>query len=187
MIQIYTGDGKGKTTAAFGLAMRAAGHGFRVRVIQFLKGSTYSGELASALKLGLEVYQFGRTCPHAAVIKSGFMVCQECGQCLIGQDEISELDMQKTQMAWDFARETVKSGQFDLLVLDEIINAVNKNMVSLKELLTWLAELPADMEVILTGRNAALELIEIADLVSEMKKIKHPYSENCKARRGIEY
>ena len=187
MIQIYTGDGKGKTTAAFGLAMRSAGHGFKVRVIQFLKGSTYSGELASALKLGIEVYQFGRTCPHAAVIKSGFMTCQECGQCWIGLNEISELDIQKTRMAWDLARETVRAGQCDLLILDEILNAVKKNLVGLDELLAWLAELPPDIEVVLTGRNADPELIEIADLVSEIRKIKHPYSENCKARRGIEY
>ena len=187
MIQIYTGDGKGKTTAAFGLAMRSAGHGFKVRVIQFLKGSTYSGELASALKLGIEVYQFGRTCLHAAVIKSGFMTCQECGQCWIGLNEISELDIQKTQMAWDLARETVRTGQYDLLILDEILNAVKKNLVLLDELLVWLAQLPPDIEVILTGRNAAPELIEIADLVSEIRKVKHPYSENCKARRGIEY
>lgn len=187
MIQIYTGDGKGKTTAVFGLAMRAAGHGFKVRVIQFLKGNTYSGELASALKLGIEVYQFGRTCPHAAVIKSGFMNCQECGQCWIGLDEISELDIQKNQMAWDLARETIRVGQYDLLILDEILNAVKMNLVLLDELLAWLAELPPAIEVVLTGRNAAPELIEIADLVSEVRKVKHPYSENCKARRGIEY
>ncbi len=187
MIQIYTGDGKGKTTAAFGLAMRAAGHGFKVRVIQFLKGSTYSGELASAAKLDIEVYQFGRTCPHAAVIKSGFMNCQECGECWIGRKEISDLDHKKTQMAWDLARETVQVGQVDLLILDEMLNAVNKNIVPLNELLYWLADLPPAMEVVLTGRKAAPELIEIADLVSEIKKIKHPYSEKCKARRGIEY
>ena len=187
MIQIYTGDGKGKTTAAFGLAMRAAGHGFKVRVIQFLKGNTYSGELASADKLGVEVFQFGRTCPHAAVIKSGFMTCLECGQCLIGQKDINDLDVHKTRMAWDLARDTVNQKQHDLLILDEIINAVNIGLVPLAELIDFLHKLPVDIEVILTGRNAALELIETADLVTEMKKIKHPYSENCKARRGIEY
>ncbi len=187
MIQIYTGDGKGKTTAAFGLAMRAAGHGFKVRVIQFLKGSTYSGELASAAKLGIEVFQFGRTCPHAAVIKTGFMSCQECGQCWIGLNEISDLDRKKTQMAWDLACDTAVTGQYDLIILDEILNAVKKDLVSLNELLAWLHKLSPDIEVVLTGRSAPPELIEIADLVSEIRKIKHPYSENCKARRGIEY
>lgn len=187
MIQIYTGDGKGKTTAAFGLAMRASGHGFKVRVIQFLKGSTYSGELSSAAKLGIEVFQFGRTCPHAAVIKSGFMTCLECGECWIGLKEITDLDIQKTQMAWDLARDTISQGQHDLLLLDEILNAVNKGLVPLSELMACLQTLPPDIEVVLTGRNAAPELIETADLVTEMRKIKHPYSENCKARRGIEY
>jgi cob(I)alamin adenosyltransferase len=187
LIQIYTGDGKGKTTAAFGLAMRAVGHGFKVRVIQFLKGSTYSGELASAAKLGIEVFQFGRTCPHAAVIKSGFMTCLECGECWIGLKEITALDIQKTKIAWDLARDTVIQGQHDLLILDEILNAVNKGLVPLAELIDWLQTLPPSIEVVLTGRRAAPELVEIADLVSEMKKIKHPYSEHCKARRGIEY
>ncbi|HBQ85125.1 MAG TPA: cob(I)yrinic acid a,c-diamide adenosyltransferase, partial [Syntrophomonas sp.] len=107
MIQVYTGDGKGKTTAAFGLAMRAAGHGYRVRIIQFLKGSTYSGELVAAEKLGIEVFQFGRTCPHAAVIKSGFMKCQKCGQCLVGFNDINDWDRQKVGMAWKLAQDTV--------------------------------------------------------------------------------
>lgn len=187
MIQIYTGDGKGKTTAAFGLAMRAAGHGFKVRVIQFLKGSTYSGELTSAAKLDIEVYQFGRTCPHAAVIKTGFMSCQECGQCWIGQNEITDLDRHKTQMAWDLARDTAAAGQHDLLILDEILIAVKEDLVSQDELVAWLAGLPSHLEVVLTGRSASPELIAKADLVSEVKKIKHPYSDNCKARRGIEY
>ncbi|CFX97861.1 Adenosylcobalamin biosynthesis, ATP:cob(I)alamin adenosyltransferase CobA/CobO/ButR [Syntrophomonas zehnderi OL-4] len=187
MIQIYTGDGKGKTTAAFGLAMRAAGHGFKVRVIQFLKGSTYSGELAAADRLGIEVYQFGRTCPHAAVIKTGFMNCQRCGQCWVGLHEISDLDRHKTQMAWDLARDTVRAGQCDLLILDEILNAVKKDLVSLSDLSTWLSGIPPRPEVVLTGRNAPPELIEIADLVSEVKKIKHPYQADIKARRGIEY
>lgn len=187
MIQIYTGDGKGKTTAAFGLAMRAAGHGLKVRAIQFLKGSTYSGELASAASLGIEVFQFGRTCPHAAVIKTGFMTCLECGECWIGLKEINDLDIQKTQMAWDLARNTIAQSKHDLLILDEIILAVNIGLVPLAELIDCLQKLPADIEVILTGRNAAPELVETADLVTEMRKIKHPYSENCKARRGIEY
>ncbi|NLV20387.1 MAG: cob(I)yrinic acid a,c-diamide adenosyltransferase [Syntrophomonadaceae bacterium] len=187
LIQIYTGDGKGKTTAALGLAMRSAGHGFKVRIIQFLKGSTYSGELVSAARLGIEVFQFGRTCPHAAAIKTGFMICPECGECWIGLKEINELDIRKTQMAWDLARETIAEGRHNLLILDEIINAVNLNLVSRKELIEWLLKLPTSVEVVLTGRNAAAELIEIADLVTEMRKLKHPYVQDCKARRGIEY
>jgi cob(I)alamin adenosyltransferase len=187
MIQIYTGDGKGKTTAALGLAMRAAGHGFKVRMIQFLKGSTYSGELASAARLGIEVFQFGRTCAHAAVIKTGFMTCQECGECWVGPDNINELDAQKTRMAWNLARETAVQGQHDLLILDEIFHAVNLMLVSLDELMEFVQTAPATLEVVLTGRDAATELIAMADLVTEMKMIKHPFAKESKARRGIEY
>jgi len=187
LIQVYTGDGKGKTTAALGLAMRAAGHGYKVRIIQFLKGSTYTGELVSAEKLNIEVFQFGRTCPHAALIKSGFMKCQKCGQCWIGLKEISELDKQKVEMAWQLARDTVSAGKHDVLVLDEIMGAIKRNIISLNELLAWLHIIPDEMEIILTGRNAPPELIEIAHLVSEVKKIKHTYEMGIEARRGIEY
>ncbi len=187
MIQIYTGAGKGKTTAALGLAMRSAGHGFKVRIIQFLKGSTYSGELDSAARLGIEVFQFGRTCAHAAVIKTGFMPCQECGECWVGPENINELDIKKIQMAWDLTRETAAGGQHDVLILDEIFHAVNLNLISKEQLIAWLRQAPASMEIVMTGRQAPAELMEIADLVTEMKMIKHPYSQGIKARRGIEY
>lgn len=187
MIQIYTGEGKGKTTAALGLAMRSAGHGFKVRIIQFLKGSTYSGELDSAARLGIEVFQFGRTCAHAAVIKTDFMTCQECGECWVGPENVNELDIKKTRMAWDLALETIAQGDYELLILDEIIYAVNLKLVSLDELMRVLRQAPASIEIVMTGREAAAELIEIADLVTEMKMIKHPYSQGFKARRGIEY
>lgn len=186
MIQIYTGDGKGKSTASMGLAVRAAGHGFRVRIIQFLKGSTYSGELLSMKKLGIEIYQFGRTCPHAAVIGSGFMECQSCDQCWISMKDITELDIRKVSMAWQLAQDTVRD-KYQLLILDEILNAVKKDLISLKDLTAWLQDLPDDIEVVLTGRDAPADLINIADLVSEVRKIKHPFDEGVKSRRGIEY
>lgn len=186
LIQIYTGDGKGKSTAAMGLAIRAAGHGFRVRIIQFLKGSTYSGELLSLQKLGIEIYQFGRTCPHAAVIRTGFMDCQECDQCWIRMTEPTELDVRKVQMAWQLAQDTV-GADFRMLVLDEILNAVNRGLVPLDALTAWLQKLPADIEVVLTGRYAPPSLLAAADLVTEMRKVKHPYDGGVKSRRGIEY
>lgn len=186
MIQVYTGDGKGKTTAALGLAIRAAGHGFRVRIIQFMKGSTYSGELLSLAKLGIEVYQFGRTCPHAAVIKSGFMECQKCNECWIGNKDINDLDRHKIQLAWELARESL-SQDFQLLILDEICSAIKYGLVSLPEVIDFTQELPPEMELVLTGRDAPRELIEKAHLVSDMKKLKHPLDEGVSSRRGIEY
>lgn len=186
MIQIYTGDGKGKTTAALGLAMRSAGHGFKVRIIQFMKGGTYSGELLSLAKLGVEIYQFGRTCPHAAVIKNGFMECQKCNECWIGKKEITDLDRRKISLAWQLARETLKQ-DYQLLILDEICNAIKYNLVSLPEVLAFTRDLPEGMELVLTGRNAPVELMEKAHLVSEIKKIKHPFDAGIGSRRGIEY
>ncbi|MBS3970339.1 MAG: cob(I)yrinic acid a,c-diamide adenosyltransferase [Clostridia bacterium] len=187
MIQIYTGNGKGKTTAAFGLAMRAVGHGFKVRIIQFMKGSTYSGELNSAYKLGIEVFQFGRTCPHASVIKTGFMKCQGCGECWIGLKEVTDLDIQKVKMAWQLARDTADEGKHDLLILDELLNSFKKDLLKVSEVADWLRQVPDDIEVVLTGRNAPPELIEMAHLVSEVKEIKHYYKIGVESRRGIEY
>ena len=187
MIQIYTGKGKGKTTAALGLAMRAVGHDFKVRIIQFMKGNTYSGELDSASKLGIEVFQFGRTCPHAAVIKTGFMKCHGCGECWIGLKEVTELDVQKIKMAWQLAKDTVDKGKHHVLVLDELLNSFKEDLLNVKEVADWLKQVPDHIEVVLTGRNAPPELIEIAHLVSEVKEIKHYYNIGVKARRGIEY
>lgn len=186
MIQVYTGRGKGKTTAAVGLAVRAAGHGFRVRIIQFMKGSTYSGELVSLQKLDIEVYQFGRTCPHAAVIKSGFMQCQSCNQCWINAEEPDDWDRRKIEMAWQLARDTAKEN-YDLLILDELCIAVNRGLVPLREVADWLDTVPESLEIIITGRDAPRELIARADLVTEMKEIKHPYEKGIPSRRGIEY
>lgn len=186
MIQIYTGDGKGKTTAALGLALRSAGHGFKVRIIQFMKGSTYSGELLSLARLGVEVYQFGRTCPHAAVIKNGFMECQKCNECWIGRTEITDLDRHKIKLAWQLAQDTLDQ-DYQLLILDEIMSSIKYNLVSLPDMLAFTRRLPDKMELVLTGRDAPPELIERAHLVSEVKKIKHPYDFGLGSRRGVEY
>ncbi len=187
MIQVYTGDGKGKTTAAFGLAMRAAGQGMKVRIIQFMKGSTYTGELSAAERLGIEVFQFGRTCPHAAVIRSGFMECQQCRQCWIGLEDATELDQRKIRMAWELALATAGSQEHQILVLDEIMGAMARKLVAEQELLDYMDSYPHDRELVLTGRNAPLQVIRRAGLVSEIKKVKHPYDEGIASRRGIEY
>jgi cob(I)alamin adenosyltransferase len=167
--------------------MRSVGHGNNVRIIQFMKGCTYTGELISAAKLGIEIYQFGRTCPHAAVIKSGYMSCQKCGSCWIGKDNITELDRNKIQWAWELSQKTVKEGKHQLVILDEIINVFNYDLLELDDVVRWLKALPKNVEVVLTGRNAPEALVEIADLVSDIKQVKHPYEQGVEARRGIEY
>lgn len=187
MIQVYTGDGKGKTTAAFGLAMRAAGHGFKVRIIQFMKGSTYTGELASAQLLGIEVFQFGRTCPHAAVIKSGLMECQRCRQCFIDPGEISDLDRWKTRLGWDLARASLNESSLKILVLDEIMAALRHQLLDQEDVLAFIDGFPEAMELVLTGRNAPETILSRAQLVTEMQARKHPYLEGYSSRRGIEF
>lgn len=187
MIQIYTGDGKGKTTAAFGLSMRAVGHGLTVAVIQFMKGSTYSGEIEVAKKIGIEVYQFGRTCPHQEKIRVGEMVCQECGQCWVGLNGIIEEDYESAKQGWELAKKMVEDKRCDVLILDEINNTFRYQLLDPKEIAMWLETIPQALEVVLTGREAPLEIQANAHLISEITAIKHPYNQGIHARRGIEY
>ncbi len=159
-IQIYTGNGKGKSTAAFGLAMRSAGYGGKAVIIQFQKG-WHCGEHESAKKLGIKILR----CSEGR----GSSRCTS--PCLL--------------MAEAF--DILKDGTVDLLVLDEVMAAMRQGCVSLQEVLSLLEMRPLHTEIVLTGRNAPKELTEKADLVTEMKKIKHYYDEGILARRGIEY
>ncbi len=170
MLHVYTGDGKGKTTAALGLALRAVGHGLRVRVIQFIKAEPSAGrgprtgELNSARALeGLEIMQSG----------AGFI-----------RGEPTELDKAKAAEAMGLVRES--ACKFDLLVLDEVNVAVNKGLVEVGELLD-LADRAGKTELVFTGRGVDARLVERADYVTEMKKVKHPFDKGCAARRGVEY
>ena len=164
MLHVYTGDGKGKTTAALGLALRAVGHGLRARVIQFVKADARTGELRSALALdGLEIVQSG----------AGFV-----------RGEPTEEDRRAAAEAMRLARESI--GNLDLVVLDEVNCAVKKGLVEVRDLLE-LAEGAGRTELVFTGRGADARLVERADYVTEMKKAKHPFDEGGAARRGVEY
>ncbi|WP_061214201.1 cob(I)yrinic acid a,c-diamide adenosyltransferase [Syntrophomonas wolfei] len=187
MLQIYTGEGKGKSTAAFGLAMRAAGHGCRIRVIQFLKGNSFAGELRSAKKLGIEVFSFGRSCPHATLINGGFMECDECAECWVNPEKLTDSDRKKASMAWQLAQNTVREGSIDILILDEVFAALELGLLPFEDFLKWLGNASSGMEIVLTGRNAPPEVIAMAHLVSRIEKIKHPFDINGHPRRGIEY
>jgi cob(I)alamin adenosyltransferase len=187
VLQIYTGEGKGKSTAAFGLAMRAAGHGCRIRVIQFLKGNSFAGELRSAKKLGIEVFSFGRSCPHATLINGGFMECDECAECWVNPEKLTDSDRKKASMAWQLAQNTVREGSIDILILDEVFAALELGLLPFEDFLKWLGNASSGMEIVLTGRNAPPEVIAMAHLVSRIEKIKHPFDINGHPRRGIEY
>jgi cob(I)alamin adenosyltransferase len=166
-VQVYTGNGKGKTTAAIGLAVRAAGAGLRVYFCQFLKGQDCS-EIASLDKFkdSIEVRQFGNESFIAGIP--------------------SESDVQLALNGFEEALKAVMSGTYDLVVLDEINYAIYLNMIKLQTVVQLIKNKPANVEIVLTGRNAAKEILENADLVSEIKEIRHYFKKGVLARKGIE-
>jgi len=169
LVQIYTGNGKGKTSAAFGAALRAVGRGLKVYVIQFVKGGFDYGELHIADKLlNLKLAAFGR------------------GR-FITETPPAQEDVQLAREAFDLARKVVEDGEYDIVILDETNVVVNLKMISVDEVVQLIKSKPRHVELILTGRNAPAQIIEIADLVTEMREVKHPYAKGVSPRRGIEY
>lgn len=174
---VYTGNGKGKTSAALGAAMRALGHGWRVLIIQFFKGDwpVVYGELELAKRLHpqFEVLQLGR----------GFVK-------IMGDKKPFEEHVEAAQAALNLTRERMLSGNYDLIILDEVIYALGYldfKLIDLKDVLQIIREKPPQMHLILTGRNAPAEIIEAADLVTEMMEVKHPMKRGIPAQQGIDY
>jgi cob(I)alamin adenosyltransferase len=169
LVQVYTGNGKGKTTAALGLALRAAGRELRVCMIQFMKGGGPYGEQLSADRLA----------PYLTIIQTG-------RRDWIRKGDASPEDRELASNALSLATETLTGGGYDLVILDEINNAVHYGLVSVDDVLALIGRKPSSVELILTGRNAHARIIEAADLVTEMREIKHYYSKGIPARTGIE-
>ena len=171
LIIVNTGPGKGKTTAAMGTALRAVGNGMKVLMLQFLKGSWHYGELDAVKAFGdnFVMKQLGR----------GFVK--------VGGAETDPEDIKMVGEAWKQAREAILSGQWDLVVLDEINYAIGYNMLDPAKVVETLKAKPEAVHVILTGRNAHPSLVEIADTVTEMRQVKHAYEKGVMAQRGIEY
>jgi cob(I)alamin adenosyltransferase len=170
-ILIYTGPGKGKTTAALGSALRAVGNGMRVLMLQFLKGSWHYGELDAVQAFGSSfvLKQMGR----------GFVK--------VGGAEADPEDIRLVQAAWAEARAAIYSGQWDMVVLDEINYAIDYGMLDPSTVAEALRGRPEGVHVILTGRNAHPLLVELADTVTEMREVKHAFQKGIPAQRGIEY
>jgi cob(I)alamin adenosyltransferase len=171
LILINTGPGKGKTTAAMGTALRAVGNGMKVLMLQFLKGSWHYGELDAAEAFGgnFVMKQLGR----------GFVK--------IGGAETDPEDIRMVEEAWEEARTAILSGEWDMVVLDEINYAISYGMLDPAKVVDTLKARPEMVHVILTGRNAHPSLVEIADTVTEMREVKHAYQKGILAQRGIEY
>lgn len=169
LIQVYTGDGKGKTTAALGLALRAAGRGAKIAFVQFMKGSPIYGEITTLSQL-----------PNVTHIRTGR------AQCIFRGSETEE-DFAEARRGLEAAAEFMSSGEYDLVVLDEINVATDFGLLSAADVVEALDKKAEATEVVLTGRNAPEAFIEKASLVTEMREIKHYYRDGVTARAGIEY
>jgi cob(I)alamin adenosyltransferase len=168
LLIVNTGNGKGKTTAALGLMFRALGHGLRVCLIQFVKGSWKYGELSAAERFKdlLDVHVLGK----------GFT-----------WTSTKEAHTEAGRAAWEFAKETLGSGTYQLVVLDELTYLTSYGMVPEQEVVDCLANRPEGLHVVVTGRDAAQSLMDVADLVTEMREVKHPYQSGVQAQKGIEF
>jgi cob(I)alamin adenosyltransferase len=175
LVIVYTGDGKGKTTAAIGLGVRAVGNRMRVRMIQFIKGVWKTGEQRALPQLApyFELERMGQ----------GFTI-EGLRDVRIPMEE----HQARARAGWARAQETVRAGEHDVVILDEIMATIAAGFVSVEEVLALIAEKPPMMHLVLTGRNAPPELIAAADLVSEVRPIKHPYrDQGIRAQKGIEF
>ena len=169
LVQIFTGDGKGKTSAALGAVLRALGQGLRAYIVFFMKGDYPYGESRILSKL-----------PNVDTARFGFRTF--CDPANVRPEE-----KEQAKQALAAARKAMLSGNYDLVVLDEVNVAVAWKLVELDEVIRLIEDKPPDVELILTGRYADTKLVQLADLVTEMLKIKHPYDEGVVARRGVEY
>ena len=179
LIQVYVGDGKGKTTAAWGQALRAAGRGLRVCVVMFLKGDPDLGEVSAAATLApqITVRQFGASRKRMAARGGGAW----------WQTAYADEDRRMAKEGLEFARTAMISGDYDLMILDEANVAMSEGLLDVAEVLKAIRERPAHVEIILTGRNAPQEIVDAADLVTEMRAVKHPFGRGTPARPGIEW
>ena len=173
-IQVYTGDGKGKTTASLGLAMRALGRCWKVLIIMFMKGGDDYGELNSFRNLSPEIAR------NLTIIQAG-------SDKIVYQNNKTENDENIVKEGWELAKKAIKNDEYNLIILDEANIAIDMGFIDLNEMIAVLKSKPEDMEIVLTGRNARQEIIDIAHLVSEIKPVKHYWDTGIVARKGIEY
>ncbi|ANA41039.1 MULTISPECIES: cob(I)yrinic acid a,c-diamide adenosyltransferase [Geobacter] len=169
LVQVYTGNGKGKTTASLGLALRAVGRGMRVCMIQFIKGGGPYGEHMAAAKFSplLTIHQTGR-------------------DTWLFRDNLDPEDVRIARESLDLGRQVLTGGAYDLVILDEINGAAWFGLISADDILALISRKPPQVELVLTGRNADSRVIDAADLVTEMVEVKHYYQQGVQARIGIE-
>ncbi len=180
LVHVITGDGKGKTTSSLGLALRAAGNGLNVYIIQFLK-SGFTGELSSIQKIpNMNIIQFG---VDAIKERQSKLFTDKTGRFIFQPDDMEE---EAARLGFEHAKKIISSGNYHLVVLDEINCVLDKGLIPLSEVVE-LINIHGNTELILTGRDAPQEIRDLGDYVNEVKSLKHPWQKGIKARRGIEY
>jgi len=167
-IHVYTGNGKGKTTAAIGLGVRAAGDGLMVLMIQFMKGRRYSELDALQHLKNFTVVQFGR-------------------DQFVSKEHPEQIDIDLAQKGFAYAKDMIHNHSYDMVILDEINVAVDYQLIAIDDVLSLMKEKPESVELVLTGRHASPEVIKLADVVSEILEIKHPYQKGVLSRKGIDW
>ena len=172
LVIVYTGKGKGKTTAALGMALRAVGYNYKVCMIQFIKGSWHYGEMTSSKRLEPEF--------ELTAIGRGFVGIIDDKSPIEAHKEIAD-------EALHIAKEKIRSEKYDIIILDEINYAINLNLVKLEDVLDLIKIKPPKLNLVLTGNYARDEIIEVADLVTEMREIKHPFKAGIKAKKGVDF
>jgi cob(I)alamin adenosyltransferase len=171
LILVFTGNGKGKTTAALGTALRATGYGHRVAIVQFIKGTWHYGEMDALARIDeIELFRTG----------AGFYK-------IMGDNLPEEVHRKAAEEGLKLAREKMRSGRYQLVILDEINNAVRTGLLAVEDVLNLIEDKPDHVDLILTGRDAAPEILERADLVTEMREVKHPFQQGVLAKKGIDY
>ncbi len=173
-IQVYTGNGKGKTTASLGLAMRALGRCWKVLIIMFTKGGDDYGELNSFRNLSPEISK------NLTIVQAGL-------DRIVYSDNKTQDDAEEIKKGWELAKKAIKNDEYNLIILDEANIAIDLGFIDINDMLEVLRNKPEEMEIVLTGRNARQEIIDIAHLVSEIKPVKHYWDTGIAARKGIEY
>ena len=168
LIHVYTGHGKGKTTAAIGLGIRASGEGLKVYMIQFMKGRRYS-EIDAIEKI------------------PNFIVVQYGRDEFVSKEKPEKIDIDLAKEGFEHAKKIINEGKYDVVILDEINVAVDFNLISVDDVLDLISNKPKKIELILTGRYASPEIVKNADLVSEILEIKHPYQSGIESRKGIDW
>lgn len=198
----YTGDGKGKSSAAIGLAVRAVGQGFKVAILQFMKGGAYTGEMIAAKHFlpNIDFWQYGKGCikepKQLKILEFGEdpksvkrdwirddIVCGPCRYCFVNDEDMHAY----VSEAYEKAKEVLTSGKYHIVVLDEITHAMNAKFITLDQVKNLIHDKDKDTELIMTGRDLPKEIAELCDLITEMKLVKHYYDQGVMARRGIEY